>query len=181
MLFATTAFSLRRRYPRYRECDSICIPDDRDDLSIVLQQLGRVAAAGQESAGTWIMRTGLRNHIRYRNCCAGANAAGTKDRSKCSDMDQSDVDSETDRGMKQKHPLNPMPNQNGYGQPTWRSKEKIKVARNTQATIPNSPPDCLDSKLLLPSHHLKNYDDRYGEISLSQIEDVVLTATQFYA
>jgi superfamily II DNA/RNA helicase len=56
LLFATTAFSLGADIPDIASVIVYGIPDDRDDLSIVLQQLGRGSRSpGKESEGTWMI------------------------------------------------------------------------------------------------------------------------------
>jgi hypothetical protein len=130
------------------------IPNDHDDLSIVLQQLRRGSRGpDQESEGIWMIEEWAEEQYQMRQSRLRAvqNA---------SDLDQSDLDSE-----------------NGSGNETdastkranlEKAKKRLKLSPILQRLFRTPPPDCQDTKEYCYRRViLENHDDRYDEIPLN--------------
>src|SRR6266850_627681 len=170
-LFATTAFSLGADIPDIANVIVYGIPDDRDDLSIVLQQLGRGSRSpGKESAGTWIIEDWAEEPYQIPETAVPEQMRqGLRTVQNASDMDQSDVDSENGSGNETEA------SSKSHAKPKRvratnmeKAKKRSKLPAILKQLFRTPPPDCLDSKdYCYRRIILKNYDDRYGEISLS--------------
>ena len=174
-LFATTAFSLGADIPDIAAVIVYGIPDDRDDLSIVLQQLGRGSRSpGKESEGVWMIEEWAEEPHQIPETAVPEQMRQTRLRTiqNASDIDQSDFDSENGSGNETDASTN---NNNsntntkrGRGTNLDKAKKRSKLPAILQRLFRTPPPDCLHNKEYCYRHIiLQNYDDQYGEIPLS--------------
>jgi superfamily II DNA helicase RecQ len=170
-LFATTAFSLGADIPDIASVIVYGIPDDHDDLSIVLQQLGRGSRGpGKESEGIWMIEDWAEEQYQIpETAVPGQMRQGLRTVQNASDMDQSDLDSGNGSGNEtEASSKSHTKTKRGRVTNMEKAKKRSKLPAILQQLFRTPPPDCLDNKEYCYRRIiLKNYDDRYGEIPLS--------------
>ena len=169
-LFATTAFSLGADIPDIASVIVYGIPDDRDDLSIVLQQLGRGSRSpGKESEGTWMIEDWAEEPYQMPETAVPEQMRqGLRTVQNASDIDQSDIDSENGTGNETEASSKSRTKaKRGRATNMEKAKKRSKLPAILQQLFRAPPPHCPDIKEYCYRRIiLKNYDDQYGEIPL---------------
>ena len=171
-LFATTAFSLGADIPDIAAVIVYGIPDDHDDLSIVLQQLGRGSRGpDKESEGIWMIEDWAEEQYQIPETALPGQMRQSRLRTvqNASDLDHSDLDSENGSGNETDVSINShVVTKRGRGANLEKAKKRLTLSPILQRLFRTPPPDCQDTKEYCYRRIiLENYDDRYGEISLN--------------